>query len=60
MSCNVDVLDAAARPTVEPECDREMPVTAASRPTTATEKQQSEASCEISCLLEIEEMLAAI
>jgi hypothetical protein len=38
MSCNVDVLAVPARPTVEPECDRGMVVTAATRPTAATKK----------------------
>jgi len=33
MSRKVDVLVVPARPMVEPECDRGMPVTAASRPT---------------------------
>jgi hypothetical protein len=38
MSCNVDVLDVPARPTVEIECDRGTPVTAAISPTTAMRK----------------------
>jgi len=38
MSCNVDELAVPARPTVEIECDRGMPVPAASRPTAAMKK----------------------